>query len=105
MVQNSAYLYGDSMDLYEIISLTTHSIMIDELLPSFRSNMRTERNIEDCNVKRYHHIDLHYLKFVDKDGKQITVRYEWVGLFDGDYNNGRRVGPMNISRCQDLRKH
>lgn len=101
MVQNSADMYGDSMDLYHITSLTTFGILEDHIVPDFRTNLRSNGNVGEWNSMRYHHVDLHELRVVSPKG----VRHEWVGLFDGDYNNGRRVIGKNISRCQDEEEH
>lgn len=97
VVQNSNQLYGDSMDLYEILHLSTTDILQDILIEEFRKSFRINHNIENWNTVRYHHIDLHYLKFPN--------HHRWVGLFDGDYNNGRHVTPMNITRCHDFHKN
>lgn len=94
MVQNSQVLYGDSMDLYEITHLSTTDILEDVLVEEFRGSFRNEINTQSWNNLRYHHLDLHYLKF--------HHRHLWVGLFDGDYNNGRNVRARNISRCSDF---
>jgi hypothetical protein len=94
MVQNSLHYYGDSMDLYEITTLSTTQLLNDTLVPEFRQSFRSLRNVESWSLFRYHHIDLHQLQF--PHGKK-----QWVGLFDGDYNDGRQVTARNLSRCSD----
>lgn len=95
MVQNSLHLYGDSMDLYHITHLSVNEKLEDVILPEFQKSFRTPRNIENWSDQRYHQIDLHYLKYPNK-------HYQWVGLFDGDYNNGHHVREKEIIRCADF---
>jgi hypothetical protein len=96
MVQNSQHLYGDSMDLYQITTLSTTDLLQDSLIKEFRESFRSQRNIESWSEMRYHHIDLHHLQY--PNGQK-----QWIGLFDGDYNNGRHVAARNLSRCSDFK--
>lgn len=101
VVQNTASLYGDSLDLYEITSLTIDKPLEEKLIPEFQANIRKESNIEEWNKMRFHHLDLHLLKFSEN-------RYEWVGMMDGDYLPGylvRNSENMEYVRCSDLKNN
>jgi len=45
VVQNSEYKYGDSIDIYEVISLSKDHIYKDKLVKSFRDQLRRDDNI------------------------------------------------------------
>ncbi len=45
MVQNSARSYGDSLDMYEVVSISKDKPLWEVLVPEFRANMRLPENI------------------------------------------------------------
>ena len=100
IVQHSIRAYGDEMDLYRVVNLTTTGPFVEEVVPEFRANLRRKNHIEPWNRGRYHHVDMHRVR-------SASGGYHWVAVMDGDSGTGHSCGANNTGiwdgpRCADL---
>jgi hypothetical protein len=100
IVQHSIRTYGDEMDLYHVVNLTTTGPFVEEVVPEFRTNLRRKIHIEPWNSGRYHHVDMHRVK-------SAGGGHHWVAVMDGDSGTGHtcianNTGIWDGPRCADL---
>jgi len=82
MVQHSRKVYGDDLDMYEVIHISKTKPVQEVLVPQFNANYRKPENIGKWNAGRYHHIDMHQVR--DNSGAPM-----WVAFVDGNPDDNK----------------
>ncbi len=77
VVQHTKHAYGDSMDVYNMTTLSKTDMLQEIRVDVFRKNLRSYGSVQEWNSFRYHHMDLHRTKGID--GSPM-----FVAVVDGD---------------------
>jgi hypothetical protein len=94
-VQNSLSSYGDSVDLYEITSISKNQPLREKLVPEFRSYFRSTEgavggggsSVGLWNHVRYHHVSVQFVpssSYATPSTNPGQAVGHWVGVTDGD---------------------
>lgn len=88
IVQDSAEIYGFSINLYKLIkAVSIDKPITQQLIPEFQANLRSPENIGSWNKQRFHHADLQPVSSTKYDpDNRINLIHEtfYVAVVDGD---------------------